>query len=59
MSTYVICVMISRNFCLALTARCDLGKLTTINVLPDDVLIDIFDVHAIYENFYLNEKKKN
>jgi hypothetical protein len=52
----VICV-ISRNYRLALIARCDVGELITVNMLPDDVLLEAFDFY-VTEDFRLREKQR-
>jgi hypothetical protein len=42
---------------LALTARCDAGELTTINMLTDDVLLETFDFYVI-EGFRLFGRRR-
>ena len=42
-STYVLCA-ISRNDC-RLT-KCDVGQVVSIDMLPDDILLDIFDLYV-------------
>jgi hypothetical protein len=39
-----------------LTARCDVGELETIYMLPDDILLDIFGFYVI-EGFGLRVKQ--
>ena len=46
MSRYVPCTT-SRNDCYnVLLTRCDVGQVKSINMLPDDVLLDIFCFHV-------------
>ena len=48
MSTYVIYVFF---FSKLLTVRCDVGELITINILPDDVLLEMFDFYVEDGNY--------
>jgi hypothetical protein len=37
--------------------RCDIGQLITFDMLPDDVLLEIFDFYLDEDNFFLRKEK--